>query len=293
MEALTTRGIMLRVGGALAPAALAATWCFGVGVLANIAIAVTAGLVLEAAWVRARSRSWDAVTDGSTPVTCALIALCVPPSLHPGILLAAVAIAVLVAKQLYGGIGRNVFNPAMAGYAAVLVAYPQAFAAWDATTGATALDAFRFREGATVAEVWAEPAFGIFGARGFEWVGAAALAGGLYLCVVRIANWRFPLALLGALGACAAIGYDGGSSSSLGSPLFHWFSGGAMLAAFFIATDPVTAPSVPAAQWIFGIGIGVAIFVIRAFGGYPDGIAFAVLLGNLAAPALDRLMLRA
>ncbi len=293
METLTTRGVMVRVAAALVPAALAATWFFGVGVLANIAIAVTAGLAMEAAWIRVRSRSWNAVTDGSTPVTCALIALCVPPSLHPGILLAAVAIAVLVAKQLYGGIGRNVFNPAMAGYAVVLVAYPQAFAAWDATTGATALDAFRFREGATVAEVWAEPAFGTVGARGFEWVGAAALAGGLYLCAVRIANWRFPLALLGALGACAAIGYDSGSSSSLGSPLFHWFSGGTMLAAFFIATDPVTAPSAPAAQWIFGIGIGVAIFVIRAFGGYPDGIAFAVLLGNLAAPALDRLMLRA
>ena len=284
---------MIRVAVALVPAALAAAWCFGPGVLANIAIAVVAGVVVEAAWVWARSRSLDAVKDGSTPVTCALIALCVPPGLHPGILLVAVVIAVIVAKQLYGGLGRNLFNPAMAGYAAVLVAYPQAFASWDAATGATALDAFRFREGATVDEIWAAPAFGLLGARGFEIVGGAALAGGLYLCAVRIANWRFPVAVLGTLGICAALGYDNGSSSSLGSPLFHWFSGGTMLAAFFIATDPVTAPSVPAAQWIFGIGIGVAIFVIRAFGGYPDGIAFAVLLGNLAAPALDRLMLRA
>ena len=293
MEALTTRRVMLRVAAALVPVSLAAAWCFGPGVLANVGIAVGAGLVMEAAWTWARSRSLHALRDGSTPVTCALIALCVPPGLHPGILVGAVAIAVLVAKHLYGGLGRNVFNPAMAGYAAVLVAWPQAFATWDATTGATALDAFRFREGATVAEVWAAPAFGMVGARGFEVVGLAALAGGLYLCAARIAHWRVPVALLGGLGACALVGYDNGSSSSLGSPLFHWFSGGTMLAAFFIATDPVTGPSTPAAQWVFGIGIGVTIFVIRAFGGYPDGIAFAVLLGNLAAPALDRLMARA
>ena len=293
MATLSTPGIMVRVAVALVPATVAATWFFGVGVLANVAVAVVGGIAMEAAWVWARSRFLDAVKDGSTPVTCALIALCVPPYLHPGILLVAVALAVIVAKHLYGGIGRNVFNPAMVGYAAVLVAWPQAFATWDAATGATALDALRFREGATVAEVWAAPAFGLVGARGFEGVGAAALIGGLYLCAVRIANWRFPVALLLGLGTCAAIGHDGGSSASLGSPLFHWFSGGTMLAAFFIATDPVTAPSVPAAQWIFGIGIGVAIFLIRAFGGYPDGIAFAVLLGNLAAPARDRLMLRA
>ncbi len=292
MATLSTRGVMLRVAAALVPAALAATWFFGVGVLTNIAIAVIGGLAMEAGWGWARARSLAAVKDASTPVTCALIALCVPPAMHPGILLAAVAMAVIVAKQLYGGIGRNVFNPAMVGYGAVLVAFPQAFASWDATTGATALDAFRFRDGATVAEIWAAPVFGAVGARGFEVVGAAALAGGLYLCAVRIANWRFPVAMLVGLGVCAALAYDNGSSSSLGSPLFHWFSGGTMLAAFFIATDPVTAPSVPAAQWIFGLGIGVTIFVIRAFGGYPDGIAFAVLLGNLAAPALDRMMLR-
>ena len=101
-----------------------------------------------------------------------------------------------------------------------------------------------------------------------------------------------PVAVLGALGACAALGYDNGSSASLGSPLFHWFSGGTMLAAFFIATDPVTAPSSAGAQWIFGLAIGVLVYCIRSFGGYPDGIAFAVLLANLAAPALDKAMLR-
>ena len=294
--ALSTRGIMLRTGAALVPALLVATYFFGAGVLVNLAFTVGAGVALEAGWVWARFRKLDAVKDGSTPLTCALIAIAVPPGLDPGILVFAAAMAVILAKQLYGGIGKNVFNPAMVGYAAALVAFPAHFsgweADWDALTGATALDVFGFRGGETVAEAWRQPAFGVFGARGFEFVNAAALAGGLYLCAVRIANWRMPVAVLGALGACAALGYDNGSSASLGSPLFHWFSGGTMLAAFFIATDPVTAPSSAGAQWVFGIAMGVLIYCIRSFGGYPDGIAFAVLLANLAAPALDKLMLR-
>ena len=288
---MTSRGVMLRVGVALVPAAAAATWCFGAGVLANLAIAIAAGMALEAAWVWLRHRSLAAATDGSAPVTCALIALAAPPSLALGPLLFAVAVAVLLAKHLYGGLGRNVFNPAMVGYAAALVAYPTPFGDWDALTGATALDAMRFRDGATVAEAWGNDAFGAIGGRGFEIVNAAALLGGVWLCAVRVANWRFPAGVLASLGACAALGYDGGSSGSLGSPLFHWFAGGTMLAAFFIATDPVTAPATPAAQWLFGILIGAVIFVIRAFGAWPDGIAFAVLFGNLAAPALDRLCL--
>jgi len=283
---------MLRTGAALIPALVAATYCFGPGVLLNLAVTVSAGVAMEAGWVWARFRTLDAVKDGSTPVTCTLIAISVPPGLEPGILVFAVVMGVILAKQFYGGIGKNVFNPAMVGYAAALVAFPAHFADWDALTGATALDALRFRGGATIAEVWRQPAFGAIGAHGFEIVNAAALVGGLYLCVTRIANWRMPVGVLGALGACAALGYDNGSSASLGSPLFHWFSGGTMLAAFFIATDPVTSPSSPRAQWIFGVAIGVLIFLIRSFGGYPDGIAFAVLLANLAAPALDRAMLR-
>ena len=289
---IDTRGVMLRTGAALVPALVAATYCFGPGVLVNLAITLAAGVALEAGWVWARFRNLDAVKDGSTPVTCALIAVAVPPALHPGILIFAAAMAVILAKQLYGGIGKNVFNPAMVGYAAALVAFPAHFAQWDALTGATALDAFGFRGGATVAEVWGQPAFGAVGARDFEIVNAAALAGGLCLCVTRIANWRMPVAVLGGLGACAALGYDNGSSASLGSPPFHWFSGGTMLAAFFVATDPVTAPSSPRAQWVYGLAIGALIFCIRSFGGYPDGIAFAVLLANLAAPALDKAMLR-
>lgn len=289
---MTSRGVMFRVSAALVPVAVAAIWCFGVGVLTNLVVAIAAGMAMEAAWAFWRNGSLEAAADGSAPVTCALIALAAPPGLPAAMMVFAVAVALLLAKHAFGGVGRNVFNPAMVGYAAALVAWPAPFGDWDALTGATALDALRFREGATIAEAWAGPAFGAIGGRGFEVVNVAALAGGLYLCAARIANWRFPAAVLAGLGACAALGYDSGSSASFGSPLFHWFAGGTMLAAFFVATDPVAAPARPAAQWLFGLLIGALIYVIRAFGAWPDGIAFAVLLGNVAAPALDALCMR-
>ena len=128
---------MLRTGAALIPALLAATYCFGQGVLVNLAVTMSAGVAMEAGWVWARFRKFDAVKDASTPVTCALIAIAVPPALDPGILIFAAATAVILAKQLYGGIGKNVFNPAMVGYAAALVAFPAHFSGWEADWGRT------------------------------------------------------------------------------------------------------------------------------------------------------------
>lgn len=289
---MTTRQIMVRVALALVPGTTAAAWAFGPGIIVNLAVAVATGIALEAAWLAANRNPLTPLTDISVVVTGLLLALALPPHTPPALIVFGMTIAVLIAKHLYGGLGANVFNPAMAGYAAMLVAYPQALSGWDAISGATALDAFKFREGATVAEAWRSSAFGVIGGRGFEWVNAAFLAGGLYLCFAKIAHWRIPTAVIAGLGLGAVFGYDAGSSMSLGSPLFHWFSGGAMLAAFFIATDPVTAPLSARGQWIFGITIGALIFIIRSFGSFPDGVAFAVLLANAMAPALDRMELR-
>ena len=285
----STPAVMDRVLIALVPAIGAAAWAFGPLVLAQCAVALFAGAVFESACLGVRKRAIRPFADRSTPVTCLLIAIGIPPMAPLWIVVIAVGFAVVLAKELYGGLGRNVFNPAMAGYAAVLVAYPQALAYIDATTGATALDALRFRGGATVADAAAGPAFGLVGSTGFELINAAALVGGLYLLVVRVVHWRIPLAVLLGIGLPAAVLYDSGSSASLGSPLFHWFAGASMLAAFFIATDPVTAPQRAGHQWLFGLGIGALVFVIRGTGSYPDGVAFAVLLGNLATPVLDRL----
>ena len=283
---------MDRVLIALVPAVAAAAWVFGPMVLAQCAIGLLAGALCDLACQHVRHRQRRMFADRSTPVTCLLIGLGISPAAPLWIVVVAVGIAIVLAKELYGGLGRNVFNPAMAGYAAVLVAYPQALQYVDATTGATALDALRFRGGSTIDDLAAGPAFGLVGGRGFEIVNVAALLGGGYLLIVRVVHWRIPAAVLLGIALPAAAFYDSGSSASLGSPLFHWFAGASMLAAFFIATDPVTAPQRAAHQWLFGLGVGALVFVIRAWGSYPDGVAFAVLLGNLATPMLDRLPAR-
>ena len=250
---------MDRVLIALVPAIGAATWAFGPLVLAQCAVALVAGIASDGLCQALRKRPLRPFADRSTPLTCLLIAVGIPPLAPLWIVAVAVGIAIVLAKELYGGLGRNVFNPAMAGYAAVLVAYPQALAYIDATSGATALDALRFRGGATVADTTSGPAFGLVGGTGFELVNVAALLGGGYLLCVRVVHWRIPAAVLLGLGLPAAIFYDSGSSASLGSPLFHWFAGASMLAAFFIATDPVTAPQRAGHQWVFGLGIGAAV----------------------------------
>ena len=284
-----TPAIMDRVLIALALPVAVSAWVFGPMVLAHCAVALAAGAGFESVCRFARNRTPWPFADRSVPVTCLLIALAMPPSAPLWLSVVAVGIGVVLAKELYGGLGRNVFNPAMAGYAAVLAAYPQALTYTDATTGATALDALRFRGTMTIDEASGGPAFGVLGGAGFEWVNAAALAGGLYLLLVRVVHWRLPVAVLVGLGLPAAIFHDAGSSASLGSPVFHWFAGASMLAAFFIATDPVTAPRAAGHQWLFGLGVGALVFAIRAAGSHPDGVAFAVLLGNLATPVLDRL----
>jgi Na+-translocating ferredoxin:NAD+ oxidoreductase subunit D len=299
---MTTERIMRAVLLALLPGTLAQTWFFGFGHLCNLAIAVAVALALERSvgWMRARDQlAWR---DGSALITAALLALALPPTAPAVVVVIAVAGGLLLGKHVYGGLGSNPFNPAMVGYALVLVSFPRELAAWPAPMGAPALDAlvgatplerFMHRGGLTVEDVWrVSEGFGQVAGLGWEWINVAYLLGGVGLVARRIVDWRIPFALLASLGALAAVTYDGGSSASLGSPFFHWFSGGTMLAAFFVATDPVSSPATRRGRILFGILIGVLVFVIRALGSYPDGIAFAILLGNAAAPMLDHLSLR-
>ena len=121
----------------------------------------------------------------------------------------------------------------------------------------------------------------------WQWINLGFALGGCVLLVLGLARWRVVAGVLLGLGAAAALGYDAGSSQSSGSPLYHWFTGATMLTAFFVATDPVTHPQSAKGQWMFGAIVGVLIFAIRAYGSYPDGAAFAVLLANCATPTLD------
>jgi electron transport complex protein RnfD len=291
---LNTRTVMLWVLVALAPGFALACHFYGARYLVNLAGAGVLALATEALLLRLRGRPLrPALVDGSALVTAALLVLALPPTVPWYVLVIGVVAALGLGKHVYGGLGNNPFNPAIVGYAIVLLSFPAALATWptntDALSGATALTTFKYREGLTVADVWrADLGFGTLGGNPAEWLNIAFLAGGLVLAARRLLAWRVPVALLATLGVLALAGYDQGSSSSLGSPLYHWFSGATMLGAWFFATDPVTHPSSPRGQILFGCLVGSVTFAIRAFGAYPDGIAFGILLGNGCSAWLDR-----
>ena len=156
---------------------------------------------------------------------------------------------------------------------------------------ATALDALRLNKSLTIDELFARsPAFGHFGGKGSEWVNLAFLVGGLWLLRQRVFSWHAPLGMLGSLFVISLLCWNGSGSDSHGSPLFHLLTGATVLGAFFIVTEPVSGPKSPTARLLFGAGVGVLTYLIRTWGGYPDGVAFAVLLMNLAVPALERLV---
>jgi len=293
----TVPRVMFQVLAALAPVLAVLVYLHGPRPVMLLVVAAVTALACEALALRLRGRAArPALRDGSVLVTAALLALAVPPGLPWWLLAFGTAIAVLLAKHAYGGLGQNPFNPAMVGYAVLLVSFPLEMtqwpapgAGWDAVTGATALDTLRtgLRESYTMQEILAGPAFGRVGASGGEWVNLAALAGGLYLLARRVVRWHIPVAVLAGLAVPAALAHLFDPGAYAGAA-FHLASGAAMLGAFFIATDPVSAATSDRGRLVYGAGIGLLTWIIRSWGGFPDGVAFAVLLMNLAAPVIDR-----
>lgn len=312
----SVRRIMLHVLAALLPGIAVYVWLLGPAILVQIGVASAAALAAEALMLLARGRPLALfLGDGSALVTAWLIALAFPPLAPWWLTAIGAAFAIVVAKHLYGGLGQNPFNPAMIAFAACLVSFPALMSQWpaldsgagfaeqialilgrtprlDALAGATPLDALktalRLGEGrANVAVILADGAvFGRIAGRGWEWIPAAYLAGGLWLLWRGIVGWRTPAAFLAGLAALSG-GLWLADPAAHANPLFHLFSGGAMLGAFFIATDPVTGCATPKGQIVFGLGAGALAALIRILGGYPDGVAFAILLMNLCAPIID------
>lgn len=312
--------VMREVLLALVPGMLCAWWFFGWGVIVNVLLAVLTCTAAEALMLALRSRPVGAtLADGSAVLTGALLALALPPLAPWWIPVIGGLFAIVVAKQLYGGLGYNPFNPAMIGYVALLISFPREMTLWsapagvgaaglgltetlawsfggslpdgtglDALTMATPLDSVKtsIGLGLTVHEITAGPLFGGYAGIGWEWINFAYLVGGLYLIYRRAIAWQIPVGMLGVLFVIALL-FHGSDTDAFPSPLFHLFSGAAMLGAFFIATDPVTASTTPRGRLIYGAGIGVLTYVIRTWGGYPDGVAFAVVLMNMAAPTID------
>ncbi|MDH2243460.1 RnfABCDGE type electron transport complex subunit D [Pseudomonas sp. GD03909] len=305
-----TQRVMLLVLAATLPGVVVLTWLYGAGTLINLAWACLAALGFEAAILKLRQRPVGFfLRDGSVLVTAVLLALALPPYSPWWLTLIATGCAVVFGKQLYGGLGQNPFNPAMIGYVVVLISFPVEMTTWpvphsvglgaglqhilgiaslpDGWTQATALDVLKVNKSLTIDELWSNPAFGHFGGIGSEVVNLAFLAGGLFLLHKRLFSWHAPVGMLAAMVLMSLVFWNGSGSDSNGSPLFHLLSGATMLGAFFIVTDPVSSATSPRGRLIFGAGVGILVYVIRAWGGYPDGVAFGVLLMNLAAPTID------
>jgi len=317
----TVSGVMLQVILALIPAIAAHAWFFGPGILIQIVLAATFAVVFEALMLAVRKKPLKLfLGDFSALLTAILFSLCIPPLAPWWISFFGMLFAIVIAKHLYGGLGYNMFNPAMVGYVVVLISFPQPMTAWlppssiapenlgladvfwtifsgqlpagstwDALTEATPLDAIRtaVASGEMISEARRAPVFGDFGGLGWEWIANWYALGGLWLLWRRIITWHVPATMIGSVLLLGLAGYlaDPGSNPA---PLQHVFSGALIVGAFFIATDPVSGCTSNRGRLIFGAGVGVITLVIRRWGGYPDGVAFAVLLMNMAAPLIDR-----
>lgn len=306
-----TGQVMRQVIYAALPALAVMTWAFGFGHLLNVVWCIFLGVSLEAVCLKLRNKPMAFfLQDYSAAVTGLLLGLSISPFAPWWISVIGMMFAIPIAKHLYGGLGSNPFNPAMIGYALLLVSFPVEMTRWaefhaaitpqlswrifldnataiDQISGATPLDSFKIAALTGVKENsfyshWLD-------IKGWGAINIAFLCGGLYLLYRKIITWHIPVSLLTALGLLASIAFWG-DDSRYASPLIHLFSGATMMGAFFIATDPVSAATSLKGRVIYGAGIGLLLYIIRTWGGYPDAIAFAVLFMNLAAPMIDYLV---
>ncbi|AJC66299.1 MULTISPECIES: electron transport complex subunit RsxD [Dickeya] len=324
----STRAIMRWVLLACVPGIVAQAWFFGYGNLIQLALASITALFTEAVILALRKRPvLETLLDSSALLTAVLLAVSLPPFTPWWMVVLGTTFAIIIAKQLYGGLGQNPFNPAMIGYVVLLISFPVQMTSWlppqglqaspvdfqealmaiftghgtagqtiqqliqgvDGISQATPLDAFKtgLRSGHQPDVLLHQPLFsGVLGGLGWQWINLAFLAGGLFMLLLRVIHWQIPLSFLLALSLCALAGWHLHPEISA-PPLLHLFSGATMLGAFFIATDPVTASTTPKGRLIFGALIGILVWTIRTYGGYPDGVAFAVLLANITVPLID------
>ncbi|GAB1231696.1 electron transport complex subunit RsxD [Ferrigenium sp. UT4] len=317
---LAVNQIMLRVLLALLPGIALYVWYFGPAILVSITLASITALAAEALMLTLRKRPLKPfLSDNSALLTAWLLALSVPPMAPWWLVVVGVAFAIAVAKQLYGGLGNNPFNPAMIGYAVLIISFPHEMTHWvspqvldgvhlsfadqlsfifrhalppgltmDAITMSTPLDTLKtqLHLGLSVSDIRDMPIYGRLAGKGSEMVAIGFALGGLYLLFARIISWHLPLVFLGTLFALAGI-FHLLDPVHYVAPLFHWFSGAAMIGAFFILTDPISSPTTAKGKIIFAAGAGILTYLIRVFGGFPDGIAFATILMNLCVPLID------
>jgi len=303
-DPLDVKRLMSTVLIALGPCVLAAIYFFGLRVLAMIVVSYAVGGAVEVVFAVVRKRE---INEGFL-VTGLLFPLTLPPALPLWMVGVGVAFGVLVGKELFGGTGRNPFNPALVGRCFLVLGYPRACGAgwiepgwggWgrlvqyvdashvDAITSATPLVSARYGVLAPLSDLFFGHVPGCIG----ETSALAIIVGGVFLILTRVANWRTVAGCLGAFGLLAAALHcaEPGRFAPAG---WHLNAGGLLLGAFFMATDPVTSPITNAGKWAYGALIGLATVLIRNFTGYLEGTMFAILLGNICAPVLDEIVIR-
>ncbi|WP_154115811.1 electron transport complex subunit RsxD [Vibrio cincinnatiensis] len=323
----STSDLMKWVAICALPGLLTQTYFFGWGTLIQLLLAITIAIMLEASVMRLRKRSpLMAIRDHSALVTAWLLAIAIPPLSPWWLITIGILFAILIAKQLYGGLGQNPFNPAMVAYVVLLISFPVQMTSWiapnplapesvslidswslimsgfnqdglslqqirtsiDGMTMATPLDAFKIsiHTGHTVSESMKQPQFSGLAGIGWQWVNLAYFIGGVVLIKLRVIHWHIPIAFLTGLITSSTLAMLLVPDTTA-SPIMHLLSGATMLGAFFIATDPVTASTTHQGRLVYGFFIGCMVFIIRSWGGFPDGVAFAVLLANMCVPLID------
>jgi len=273
-------GIMYGVVIALLPALAASIYFFRFRALWLVAVTVGACVLTELIFQKVRGKPIT-IYDGSAIVTGLLLAFNLPPTLPWWMAAVGGVVAITLGKQVFGGLGHNPFNPALVGRAFLLAAFPAAMITWTSPIDgvATVTPLVQMQMGRITSSYWDLFIGNVGGCLG-ETSALAILIGGLYLLYKRYIDWRIPVSYLGTVGIIAlAFGQD---------PVFHWLAGGLMLGAFFMATDMVTTPITPKGKWLFGIGAGIILMVIRLWGGYPEGVSYSILLMNGFTPLLDR-----
>lgn len=323
-----TSRIMMLVLIAALPGIATQLWFFGWGTLFQIILAAVSALAAEAAVLQLRKQPIAAILkDNSALLTGLLLAVSIPPLAPWWMVVLGTVFAVIIAKQLYGGLGQNPFNPAMIGYVVLLISFPVQMTSWlpphdiaatapglldalqviftghtasggdmntlrmgiDGISQATPLDTFKtsLHAGHAVEQIMQSPIYsGMLAGAGWQWVNIAWLIGGVWLLWQKAIRWHIPVSFLVTLAVCSTLGWAF-AGDSLASPQLHLLSGATMLGAFFILTDPVTASTTNRGRLIFGALAGLLVWLIRSFGGYPDGVAFAVLLANITVPLID------
>lgn len=310
-KGIGTDDIMRNVAYALIPVAMFAVYAFGWTALLLLSTTTMAAVLTEH-WLCRWAKKPTTINDWSAVITGLLLGLTLPPNFPLWMAFAGGMIGIGLGKYAFGGLGYNVFNPALVGRAVLQAAFPVAITTWypafgtdrfstisrssltfpfmepqtDAITGATPLAAFKF-DG--VMTDTSELAFGLISGSAGETCAILIILGGLYLIARKMMNWRIPAGMLGAVYLLSGLLYliDAGSYPQ---PVFMLFSGGLMLGAVFMATDMVASPLTPLGAVLYGAVIGILVVVIRIWGGLPEGVMYAILLGNALSPHIDGLI---